>query len=316
LPIVDEDDHLIGVITDGDIRRAILNNNTELRSVINTDPYTVGPEVNKLQAISLLKSIHRRHLPIVDENKVLLGVISMDDFDFNLKKNKVVIMAGGLGTRLGDITKEIPKPMLVLGGRPLLESLILSFIDHGFNDFLISVNYRAEQIMNYFRNGEKFGASIEYLQEDKPLGTAGALSLIDEGIEDPFFVINGDILTSIDFGELLNFHIEKGAFGTMCVKEHEYQVPYATVVTQDSKLLDMKEKPTETFLVNTGIYLLNPEALQLVPKNEFYDMPTLIQEAGNRNKEIFTYNFSDFWLDIGQIKDYEVAKKSLSQFRI
>jgi dTDP-glucose pyrophosphorylase len=314
LPIVDNKDHLIGILTDGDIRRAILNKKEELKDIINNNPNTVSSDTPYKQAIHILRSIHRRHLPVIDKDNKLVKVITLDDLDYNLKNNKVVIMAGGLGTRLGKITENIPKPMLQLGGKPLLEQLINSFVDHGFSDFLISVNYKANVIKDYFNDGNKHGVSISYIEEKKRLGTAGALSLIKEDLTEPFFVINGDILTSMNFKNMMEFHNEKNAFGTMCVKEHEYQVPYATVKTDASKLIEISEKPTMKYLVNSGIYILAPEALKDIPEDTFYDMPELFEEAAKDNKIVETYKINDFWLDIGQIKDYEIASEHFKKF--
>ena len=221
LPIVDDAQKLLGILTDGDIRRAILSKKTELRDIMNTNPHTVTDETPYKKVIQTLRSIHRRHMPVVNAEGKFLKVISLDDIEFNVRKNKVVIMAGGVGSRLGDLTKETPKPMLEVGGVPLLEQLIQSFSDYGFSEFLISVNFKADVICDYFGDGQNFGVNIEYLREKEKLGTGGSLSLIKEKPEEPLIVINGDVLTSLDYGDLLRFHEENQAFGTMCIKEYE-----------------------------------------------------------------------------------------------
>lgn len=309
LPIVDAENTLLGILTDGDIRRAILSGKSDLGEVMNKNPQKVLENTPYKKVIQTLRSIHRRHMPVVDENNKFVRVVSLDDIEFNLRKNKVVIMAGGLGTRLGNLTKETPKPMLEIGGTPLLEQLINSFVEYGFRDFLISVNYKAEVISDYFSDGQDFGVNISYLREKEKLGTAGSLSLIKSKIEEPFIVINGDVLTSLDYGDLLQYHVENNSFGTMCIKEYEHNIPYATVNTSSSKLLSIEEKPVIKFKVNSGIYVLEPEALEYIPQNTFFDMPTLFEKAVEDKKSVYTYVMNDFWLDIGQIKDYDIANE-------
>ena len=315
LAVTDSENHLLGILTDGDIRRAILNNKTELKDIINRNPQVVSDQVPFKQAVHLLRTIHRRHLPVVDSENKLVRVINLDDLDFNLKQNRVVIMAGGLGSRLGHLTKDTPKPMLEIGGKPLLEQLIESFVEYGFTEFLITVNFKAEVIMDYFGDGKERGVNIKYVVEKEKLGTGGSLSLIQEELNDPFFVVNGDIVTSLDFGQLLNYHIQKEAFGTMCVKEYEHQIPYATIEEESSKLKKINEKPVVKYMVNSGIYVLDPAAIEYVPKNEFFDLPTLFELAQNDGKAVYTYKMNDFWLDIGQIKDYEIANEQFKKFQ-
>ncbi len=308
LAVTDNNGVLLGILTDGDIRRAILQKETRLEKIINRNPVSISSKVSKKQAISYLKSIHRRHLPVIDENNRLVDIIILDDLKFNLKSNTVVIMAGGLGSRLGDLTKEVPKPMLKLGGKPMLELLVNSFVEKGFCNLVISVNYKAEIIKNYFGDGSDFGATITFVEERKRLGTAGALSLMKEP-NTPFFVINGDILTSIDFEEVLRFHIENQSVATMCVKKFQQQVAYATIEAEENKLISISEKPSFDFLINSGIYLLNPEVLRYVPENEYFDMPSLFQTLLEKQYEVNVFETDDFWMDIGQLKDYKSASE-------
>lgn len=313
LPIVDDSNVLIGVVTDGDIRRAFLNKQTNVQEIINKNPKTANEKINYEQALSILKKSHLRHLPIVDENNKLIKVVKLDNWEEYVRPNKVVIMAGGLGSRLGELTKELPKPMLPLGNKPILENLILSFKNQGYNDFIISVNYKAEVIKNYFKDGSNLGVNIEYIQETERKGTAGAISLIKSEIKHPFFVINGDILTTINYTELLDNHLEKEAMATMCVAKKNYAIQYGVVeFNEENCITDLKEKPRYHFHINAGIYVLNPEAISYIPRNEFFDMPSLFEILNNDDKKTIAYPIEDYWLDIGLKDDYYRAVNDAS----
>jgi NDP-sugar pyrophosphorylase family protein len=221
-------------------------------------------------------------------------------------------MAGGFGTRLGELTRELPKPMLRVGKKNMLENLIDIFSDHGFRRFYISVHYKSEVIKNYFGNGQSLGVEIQYLEEDTPLGTAGCLGLINERPSEPIFVINGDILTAVNFEELLDFHVQSGAEGTMCVKKYDIQIPYGVVKTSGREILSLSEKPVHSFYVNSGIYVLAPNIIDLVPKGETFNMPTLFEEMIRQKKKTVSYELVDYWADVGLPKDLEQAQKDLS----
>lgn len=305
LPVVDEKNKLIGVITDGDIRRAFLNKTTDIHQIINKTPSTAPEETTKEQALAILKKTHRRHLPIVNAENKLIRVVKLDNWEEFSRPNKVIIMAGGLGSRLGELTKDIPKPMLPLGNKPILENVINSFKSQGYTDFIVSLNYKAEIIKNYFKDGSHLGVNIEYVEETERRGTAGAISLIQQSFNHPFFVINGDILTTINFTELLDFHIQKKATATMCVAQKSYTIQYGVVEFDDtSNIVNLKEKPQYQFHINAGIYVLNPEAVNLIPKNEFFDMPSLFELLKQNNLKTSAYQMNDYWLDIGLKDDY------------
>ena len=304
LPVVDKDGKFIGLITDGDIRRALLNNQLDIEHIINKNPHKLNKDTTKQQRLQFLKKIRRRHLPLIDESGKYVDMFVLDDLDFNSKPNHVVIMAGGLGSRLGNLTENTPKPMLSIGGVPIIEAILSSFIDHGFTKFYFSVNYLKEKIIEHFGNGEKWGVCIEYLIEDQRLGTGGALSLIDKPLKHPVLIINGDVLTSLDYEDLLNFHLEKDSDGTICILTHEFKLPYGIVESENTKLLSLKEKPSISFDINAGIYILNPDALKLVPKNTYYDLPNLFEKLILKNKNIQVYNLKDTWIDIGHADEY------------
>jgi len=307
LPVVDKSNKLIGIITDGDIRKAILHKNLDLEHIINKNPSKINISTSILQRVQFLKKIQRRHLPLVDNDDNYLDMFTLDDIDFKLKPNWIVIMAGGLGTRLGELTKHKPKPMLNVAGKPILERIIENFIQQGFSKFYLSVNYKKEIIKDYFGNGSKFGIEIKYLEEDKRLGTAGALSLIDDNLKEPLMVINGDIITSINFNDLLEYHDIKNSIATMCVRKYNHTIPYGVVESKDNEIISLKEKPQILFNVNTGIYVLNPEILQKVPKDIFYDMPTLFSKLIENDMKTWTYQLKDYWIDVGHPDDFEQA---------
>ena len=306
LAIVDENKELIGILTDGDIRRAILDNKTNLLDIINKNPMTMDSGLTRQNVVHRLKELHRKHMPIVDQNGILHNVITLDDEEFDLKPNWVVIMAGGLGTRLGELTKDTPKPMLEVGNKPMLEHIIEMFVSHGFTKFMLSVNFKAEMIKEHFKDGQDLGIEVKYLEETKRLGTGGALSLIDLDLDEPFFVTNGDVITSIDYEKLLDYHKENTSSATMCVRKSSYQIPYGVIeLDNQNNILDLKEKPKYDFFINTGIYVLNPEVLKHVPKNEFFDLPSLFKLLNEEGYVSKSYEISDYWIDMGHPDDYD-----------
>ncbi|WP_078555814.1 nucleotidyltransferase family protein [Bacillus alkalicellulosilyticus] len=315
--VASEEYQLLGTVTDGDIRRAILKNiplDKPINLVMNPNPRFAKSSDKESKIHSIIKNTSIKHLPIVDENKRIVNIISLDELIKSEKKeNVVVLMAGGLGTRLKPLTDNIPKPLLRVGPKPILETTLESFVAYNFSNFYISVNYRADLIKGYFNDGSKWGTNIQYIEENKRLGTAGALSLLPESIKGPIIIMNGDVLTKVNFDELLKFHETQGAAATMCVREYIYQVPYGVVKTRGNQIDKIEEKPSYKFFVNAGIYVLNPEVIDLIPKDEFYDMPTLF-EVLNKNK--YTTNvfpIHEYWLDIGQIPDYEKANLEFTE---
>lgn len=312
LPVVDETNKLLGLITDGDIRKAILNNKLNLEHIVNKNPYKLNINSSKNQIVSFLKKIHRRHIPLVDDENNYIKMFTLDDIDFNLKPNWVVIMAGGLGTRLGELTKDTPKPMLKVGVKPMLEHIIDMFVSHGFTKFMLSVNYKAEVVKDYFKDGSNFGIEVKYLEEKQRLGTGGALSLIDIKLDEPFFVTNGDVLSSLDYEELLNFHNKENSDATMCTRKDSYQIPYGVIeIDNENNIVSMKEKPTTEFFINTGIYVLDPKVLEYVPSGEFFDLPSLFDVLKINNAITKSFEITDYWVDMGQPSDYEKINEDL-----
>ncbi|MBY3619233.1 CBS domain-containing protein [Acinetobacter sp. CUI P1] len=309
--VIDEENRLLGTVTDGDIRRGILRGyplDTTIEQVMNNNPVFErhGKRISYYK--ELIKEKKLKQLPIVNGKKQVENILFAEDIlKFLQKDNIVILMAGGMGTRLRPLTDDIPKPMLKVGGKPILETIIESFKSFGFTNFMLSVNYKKEVIENYFQDGTHFGVHIQYIEEGKRLGTAGALSLLSHQPDLPFFVMNSDLLTKINYEQLLDFHKESSSMATMCVREYEYQIPYGVIETEQHRLLSIVEKPNHKSFVNAGIYVLNPEILQYVPEGEFYDMPDLFKKLITMNKEVSAFPLREYWLDIGQAADYDKA---------
>ena len=317
LAIVDDNNKLIGILTDGDIRRAVLNNKNNLMGIINKTPYTARNNTPKKSIILNLRQLHKKHMPLVDENGILQEIISLDDEKFNLKANWVVIMAGGLGSRLGELTKEIPKPMLEVNGKSILQKQIEMFRDQGFVNFLISVNYKSEVIKDYFQNGDTFGVNIKYLEEKQRLGTAGALKLIKMKIDNAFFVINGDIITNIDFNTLLIQHTTDKSDATMCIKNYENRIEYGVIKLNNQKeIVSMEEKPVQEFFINAGMYMFNKSVLKEIPTDVYFDMNVLFEKLIRKKYKVSSMLLKDYWLDIGVKTDYIKANEYIDDKEI
>lgn len=311
--VVDGERRILGVVTDGDVRRGLLSGVTlddPVGRIMNRNPRLAAASApdEEIQALMRREVIHQ--VPIVDEDGRIVALRTIDTFVASERlENRVVLMAGGLGTRLRPLTETVPKPMLSVGGRPLLETLVQSFIDQGFYRFDFSVNYRAEAIEKHFGDGYRFGAEISYLRETKPLGTAGSLSLIAKRPEKPFFVMNGDILTSINFRHMLDFHQQSGTAATMAVFEKGFDIPYGVVEVDGDRLLAIREKPTHSFFISAGIYLLEPKVLERIEPGAFLDMPDLFVRMMDDGEVVSAFPIREYWRDIGQHQDLDRAEK-------
>lgn len=313
--VVDESNYLLGSITDGDIRRGLLSGKKledSVESIMNPSPYYV--EKNDSEPSKNLKIMKEKGilaLAILNHRKLVDVVTIADLLQRKKKDNPVFIMAGGFGTRLKPLTDHCPKPMLPVGGRPLLETIILSLKAQGFYTFYISTHYLPEKIQEHFGDGNTHGIEIEYVHEDEPLGTGGALSLLPkEKIDTSFIVINGDVLTNMDFEKLLTFHEKHHATATMCVREFQYQLPYGVVISKDNVIEKMIEKPSYHFDVNTGIYVISPQVLKEV-ESEFIGMPSILEKCIEKEQVVMSYQIHEYWLDIGQMDDYNRAQRDI-----
>lgn len=309
--VVNEEMYLLGTVTDGDIRRGILNGlplDSAISGVMNTSPFCEKQGEKTSYYKKRMRERKLKQLPIVTNDNILKNILFSDVLELtNKKDNIVVLMVGGLGTRLRPLTDTIPKPMLNVGNKPILETIIESFKSYGFTNFIMSVNYKKEMIIDYFQDGSHLDVNIEYIEETKRLGTAGALSLLPKIPNEPFFVMNGDLLTKINFEQLLEFHVETNSSATMCVREYEYQIPYGVIETDNDQLLSIVEKPIHKSFVNAGIYIMDPDVLDYIPSGEFYDMPELYKKLMLEKKKVTAFPVREYWLDIGRLDDYEKA---------
>lgn len=307
--VVNEENHLLGTVTDGDIRRSILrgeNLDIEITKVMNNSPTFAIEGQPRKNYLRLMQSKKLKQLPIVTKGKKIIDIMFLDKV-VSENENTVVLMVGGLGTRLRPLTNDIPKPMLKVGGKPILETIIEGFKQYDYTNFVLSVNYKKDIIQNYFQNGEAFDVNITYIEETKRLGTAGALSLLPNKPSKPIFVMNGDLLTQVNFEQLMKFHEENQSLATMCVREYEYQIPYGVIETNGAGLVAIQEKPIHKSFVNAGIYVLSSEVLEYIPQDQFYDMPELFQKLIDLQKKTTVFPIREHWLDIGRVDDFEKA---------
>ncbi|MCT7614602.1 nucleotidyltransferase family protein [Aliarcobacter butzleri] len=315
--VVDDNKRLLGTISDGDIRRALLNNislNESVKDIYFKTPTVANINNSKEEIINIcrVKKIHQ--IPIVDDNGNLIGIEILDELiKPKDKTNKVILMVGGLGTRLRPLTETTPKPMLKVGNKPILQTIVEKFAEYGYTNIIMCVNYKSHIIQDYFKDGSDFGVNIEYILENQRMGTAGALSLLKEKPNEPFFVMNGDLLTNVNFEHLHNYHIATNSIGTMCVREYDFQVPYGVVNIKDSKIASIEEKPTHKFFVSAGIYMLSSEVLNYIPENQFYDMPTLFEKIISEGKNAISFPLREYWLDIGRMEEYKKANDEYSE---
>lgn len=315
--VVDENDKLLGTLTDGDIRRGLLKG-LDLNSSIETAIFKI-PTIAKISdtkedilKLALDKKLHQ--IPIIDENGKVVGIQEIEELIKPINKtNKVVLMVGGLGTRLRPLTETTPKPMLKVGNKPILQTIVEKFAEYGYTNIIMCVNYKSDIIQNYFKDGSAFCVNIEYVFEEQRMGTAGALSLLKGKPNEPFFVMNGDLLTNVNFEHLHNYHIATNSIGTMCVREYDFQVPYGVVNIKDSKIVSIEEKPIHKFFVSAGIYMLSHKVLEYIPQNQFFDMPTLFEKLISLNENTVSFPLREYWLDIGRIEEYERANQEYSE---
>jgi dTDP-glucose pyrophosphorylase len=309
--VIDDQERLLGTVTDGDVRRAILRGTAleaPVSDIMSTSPTSAraGDSRETMLALSKGKRVHQ--LPLIDDAGHVVGLQTIDHI-LNAKEQEgiVVLMAGGPGSRLRPLTDTTAKPMLEVGRKPLLEIILESLIGHGFRRFYIAVNYKSDQVMGFVGNGQRWGVDIRYLEEPERLGTAGALGLLPERPTAPFLVMNADLLTNINFSQLVAYHAEQQCLATLCVREQSTQIPYGVVEFERNRFVSIEEKPTHKYFINTGIYVLNPEILDYVTPAAYLDMPTLIETAQRDAHNVSVFPIREFWLDIGRHEDYESA---------
>lgn len=306
--VIDAGQQLLGTVTDGDVRRGILRGvslSGTVDKVMNPHPATATASTSRNERLSIMRRHQFHQLPIVDTSGRVVDLETIDELiQPETHQNWILLMAGGLGKRLRPLTESRPKPLLEVGGRPILETTIRRFVDQGFSRFFLSVCYKADMIRGHFGDGSHLGAQIEYLQEDEPLGTAGALSLIPHNLLKPLVVMNGDILTNINLQRVVAFFEAQRAAALMCVRDYELQIPYGVVKTENGQFTAIEEKPMQRFFVNAGLYVISPEIARLVNPGEQIDMPILFDRARNAAHNVVVFPISEYWLDVGRNEDY------------
>lgn len=310
--VVDEQKKLAGTITDGDVRRGLLRGvsmDSSASEVMRRDPRFSEKRIDKKAILARMKSLDLLHMPVVDEGGVVVGLETLQNLTQKTRyDNPVFLMAGGFGKRLHPLTLNTPKPLLEIANKPILQSILENFIADGFYRFYISTHYKAEQLREHFGDGSDWNVDIEYVHEEVPLGTAGALGLLPEQLRNiPLIMMNGDLLVRLSFDRLLQYHEESGGIGTICVREYEIQVPYGVVTPNENSVGEIVEKPIHKVFVNAGIYVLNPEIYNKVGIGQYLDMPELIQIQVGGGAQINMYPLHERWLDIGRHVDLQWA---------
>ena len=314
LLVVGENNVLLGTITDGDLRRAImkgLDENTHVSALMNANPFVVKVNDDRQHIISKMRLNKIHQMPVVNDNYELQGLHFWDEISASPKyDNLVVLMAGGFGKRMLPHTEGCPKPMLEVLGKPMLQHTLERARDYGFTNFLITLHYLPNVIRNYFGDGSSFGVNIKYLEEREPLGTAGALSLIEELPTSPLIVLNGDVLCDIDLPKMISFHKKNVATATMAVRDHIYQNPFGVVELKGQEITGFNEKPVWRSYINAGIYILNPSVFELLKPNECFDMPDFFDKLRQLNYHTIAYHMQAEWMDVGNPTDLDNANRN------
>lgn len=311
--VVSGEGRLLGTVTDGDIRRALLKElslDDRVVDIAYVNPLVSPPEMGRDMVLQLMQANRIHQLPVVDAERRVVGLHLWDEILApSARENTMVIMAGGKGTRLRPHTENCPKPMLEVGGKPMLAHILERAKSEGFLKFILAIHYLGEMVEAYFGDGHRWGVSIEYLREEAPLGTAGALSLMSRKPSHPFIVTNGDVLTDVHYGEILEFHARHHAAATMAVRQHELQNPFGVVKTDGVEIVGFEEKPIYRNHINAGIYVLDPDVLDVLEPAAQCDMPTLFTRVQNRQGRTIVYPMHEPWLDVGRIDDLALARK-------
>lgn len=320
--LVDEAGRLLAVVTDGDVRRGLLAGfgmDTPARELLaikamEPNPQAVTAQVgaDPAELLSIMQERHIRQIPLLDESGQVTDIITLNELLPTQPQGlRAVIMAGGFGTRLKPLTDRMPKPMLPVAGRPVMEWIVEKLRHAGIRQLKVTTHFMPEKIMDHFGDGQSFGVEMEYVNEDRPLGTGGALGLIEQPT-DPFLVINGDVLTEVDYQKMLDFHQEHEADMTVAINLHQVEVPYGVIDCTGPLITRLQEKPRMNLLVNAGIYLLQPTVYQFIPQDTHFNMTDLIQWLLEGGRRVVGFPIREYWMDIGQHPDYTQAQKDFS----
>ena len=312
--VVNDDNQLLGALSDGDIRRGILRKKTlddSIEGIYSRDPIIAYEQHSNEELLRLCSMNRISQIPIVGDDKQIINLFFLEEELSKEYENTVVLMVGGLGKRLRPLTDNTPKPMLKVGGKPILQTIVEGFSKCGFANITMCLGYKSSVIQDFFQDGSRFGVNIDYIIEDQRMGTAGALTLLKKKPNKSFFVMNGDLLTNVNFEKMLDFHESNNSKATTCVREYEIEVPYGVVSIKDENICSIKEKPTHSFFVNAGIYLLEPGCIDLIPENEFYDMTSLFEQLISEKDKTVSFPLQEYWLDIGNHSDFSKAQNDI-----
>lgn len=315
--VVDEHKHVLGTLTDGDIRRALLRQlpmSTLTKEIMERSPETALASASKEEVLALMERRRLLQIPIVDEQGRIVAIQTLHDLVHPKRHDNIVfVMAGGFGKRLQPLTDDCPKPLLKVGEKPILEIIIENLVSNGFRRFIISTHYRPEMIRERIGDGRRWNIEVEYVHEDEPLGTGGALGLLPKDrIREPMLMINGDLLTNLDFNKLLDFHDSNDAVATMCVREYEHRVPYGVIESDGQRVTSMVEKPSYRCFINAGIYVLSPSVLSAVSEGQCIDMPLLLEQRMKAGETVNMFPLHEYWLDIGRMEDFQRAQEEVA----
>ena len=310
--VVSEGNHLIGTITDGDVRRGLLhgfNLKTPVTSILKSNAMVAPQHMSRDLIMQTMRANSILQMPVVDEQMKVVGLHIWNELakQSSAKPNTMIIMAGGFGTRLRPHTENCPKPMLLVNGKPILEHIIMNAKGEGFQEFIIATHYLGHMIEDYFGDGQKWDININYIKETSPLGTSGALSLLETRPEAPFIVTNGDVLSDISYSNILEFHCFNPSVATMAVRQHELHNPFGVVQIEGLNIIGFEEKPVVRSNINAGVYVLDPDVLKYIEKETYFDMPSLFESLRRDNKPIMAYLIHEDWMDIGRSDDLEKA---------
>ena len=312
--VVDKSKKLVGTITDGDIRRALLRRaslDEPIGNILNKSPFVVSEAISERAAMHLMQLNKVLQIPVLDDSGLLCGLHVWSDAtkSDSIRQNTMIVMAGGRGQRLHPFTEDCPKPMLEINGKPILQHIIERGKLSGISNFILATHYLGHKVEDYFRDGRDFGVKITYLKEENPLGTAGALSLMEDLPKFPLIITNGDVLTQVNYGDIIDFHDHNQASATMAVFQHKWENPFGVVKLKGLKVEGFEEKPIIESFINAGIYVLQPAALTRLKKGGHCDMPDFLQRLMNSGEEVNAYPIHESWIDIGRHKDLKSARQ-------
>lgn len=317
--VVDRESRLLGIVTDGDLRKAILRGaslEAKVEDAMNRTPIVGTPALSRAGALALMRSRSIRHLPVLDSSRTVVDLLIFDDLVAPPPplRNRAVIMAGGEGKRLRPLTAATPKPLLRVGGKPLLEILIERLRQSGIVEVVIALHHRSEVIREHFGDGARLGVRLEYVEEPVPLGTIGALPLIRDRLDQPFFVVNGDILTKCDFRAMWEFHrSQDGVAMTVGMSLHQVEIPYGEFTVRGARVMEVDEKPRKEFSINAGIYVLNPSVVDAIPREQYFDATDLIRLLLSQDRQVAAYLIREYWLDVGHRHALEKANRDMAE---